>query len=117
MFPFLKEKKVVIRFRFDGDRVTWKDLKIFDKISDKTVKHEELQLVAAHFMVDENDKYLPTPKAIDVLDNLNRKEIEGVLGQFVESLNEAAIPKANGNGSNLLSEAGPAETFPAGQER
>jgi len=115
MFPFQKEKKIVIRFHFDGNQATWKDIKIIEKLTNgATASQEDLQMLAAHFMVDEKGAYLPEEKAIKVLDGLKQAEIMETLKQFTDAIQEALIPKANGSGSSLPSEAGPVEASPSG---
>jgi hypothetical protein len=115
MFPFQKEKKIVIRFHFDGNQASWKDIKTIEKLTNGvTVSQEDLQLLAAHFMVDEKGAYLPEDKAVRVLDGLKQAEIVETLKQFTDAIQEALIPKANGSGLSLPSEAGPVEASPNG---
>jgi hypothetical protein len=118
MFPLFnkKDEPATIRFLFDGDQVSWQDLKIIGRIQQAQASPEDIQLLMAHFLVDEKGKYLPEDKAINALDRLKTKEIQEVTTRFLEAMSEASIPKANGNGSNSHLEAGPAETFPNGSE-
>jgi hypothetical protein len=115
MFPFQKEKKIVIRFHFDGNQASWKDIKIIEKLTNGTpVSQEDLQLLAAHFMVDEKGAYLPEDKAVRILDGLKQAEIMETMTQFTDAIQEALIPKASGNVSSLPSNPGQAEPFPNG---
>ena len=111
MFNFLnKTKPVKIIFLIDmvnrRERMTWKYIKIIDKISARTISQTELQLLAAHFMVDENDVYLPEEKAVAILDDLPQDEVLDVLNQFTASIANSAVNPPNGSGSRLPLELG-----------
>lgn len=118
MFPFQKDKKVVIRFHFDNEqrrkRLTWDDMETIELMQEGQTSARRLKALAARFMVDEQGQFLPNDKALKILGSLTEEEVGDVLTQFVEALNGAAIPKSNGSGSSLPSEAGPAETLPDG---
>ena len=114
-----KDKPVKIRFYFDAEtrrkRLTWDDLETVELMQEGRVSIGRLKELAARFMVDEKNEYLPHEKAVKVLGSLVEADIQDVLTQFVAALNEAAVPKASGNGSNSPSEAGQATPFPDGQ--
>lgn len=107
---FTKDKPVTINFLFDGDEVTWQDLKIITRIQNNAATPEDIQLLMAHFVVDDKGAYIGEEKAVKQLDKLKAKEISEVTTRFLEALQEASIPKASGTSSPLPSEAGPTPT-------
>jgi hypothetical protein len=121
MFPFLKKDKdepVKIRFMFEGERLTWKYLKIWRRLTngESRVPEEEMQALAAHFMVDKDNKYLPEAKAIEILDDLSPADMRDVLQKFAQAISESAVPPTSGSASTSPSDLGQAATLPAGQQ-
>lgn len=121
MFPFLaKEKTVKIRFFFDiqaenRKRLTWDDLETIEGMQNGETSIKGLKQLAARFMADEKNIYLPHEQALKVLGKLGADEISDVLRKFTEALQSAAVNPQNGNGSRSPSEAGQAAgTLPAG---
>ena len=127
---FTKEKTTKIRFHFDQNdgkkRMTWKYLKMWRRLRQGTdskayekdyVYEDDLQLFTARFMVDENNQYFDTQKAIRILDELDQDEIMDAFNRFSLAMQEALLPNPNGSGSSLLSEAGQVETLPIGLQR
>lgn len=119
MLPFLKkeDKPTVINFLFDGEQVSYEDIKILHKLQNGNTDPELLQILMAHFMVDEKGNYLPEEKAIRIIDKLKGKEIADLQAKFLAAFQEASIPKANGRPSNSPSTAGtPASPYPDGSQ-
>lgn len=115
MFPLFKRNEPAkVRFVFDGVHVIWQDIKIIGRIQEQKASPEDIQTLMSHFMVDEKGDWMDEDKAVRLLDRLKQDEIKEVTTKFMEALQEASIPKANGNGSSLPSDPGPAETFPNG---
>jgi len=119
MFAFLKKPETKIDFLIDmqnrRERMTWKYLKIVERMQKGTAGSEDIQILAAHFMVDDKDEYLSEEKAIKILDDLPQDEIIEVLGKFTEAISNSAVPKASGSNSRLPSEVGlAAEKLPNG---
>lgn len=111
MFNLFRDNKPVkINFLIDmvnrRERMTWKYLKIIDKINLKTITQEELQALAAHFMVDERDEYLPHEKAVAILDDLPQDEVIDTLNQFTQAISGSAVNPPSGSGSRLPQELG-----------
>ena len=98
-----------IIFLFDEEkrkkRLRWKDLKIVEKLSKGGASLTDIQSLAARFMANEKREYLPTDKAIEILDELTQDEIEGVLKQFTDAITEAAVPNQIGRQSPSPSQA------------
>jgi hypothetical protein len=115
---FNKEKDVKIKFYFDPDqkRMTWDDMNTLEGISNGDVSSTRIMALAARFMADDNNNYLPHEKALKVLGGLNQDDIEDVLKKFTDALTGAAIPNASGEPSNLPSEVGQATGSPDGSQ-
>lgn len=122
MFPFLnKDKPVKIRFYFGNQaenrkRLTWDDLETIEGMQNGDVSSKGVKQLAARFMADEKNQYLPFDRALKILGALSADDIGDVLRQFTEALNSTAVNPTSGNGSRSPSEAGQAaETLPAGR--
>lgn len=115
MFPFLKkDEPVKIRFMFGKNRMTWDDLNTIELLREGAASSLRLMQLAARFMVDEKNNYLPHDKAQKVLGALNEDDIRDVIAKFTEALNNAALPPTNAPASNSHSEAGADSALPAG---
>ncbi len=119
MLDFLnKNKPVKIRFYFDRD-TNKKRFTVYDQITMERARNgerstERFIVLMSHFMVDDKNEPIPEDKAQRTLVNLTAEDFEKVRDQFVEGMEQAAIPKANGSGSNSTSTAGSEETLPNG---
>lgn len=122
MFDFLsKDKPVKIRFYFENQqqnrkRLTWDDLNTVEMMREGEVSARGLMALAARFMADEKNNYLPHEKAMKILGGLNNEDIQSVLKQFTEGMEQAAVPNMNGSASNLTPKAGSEGTLPAGSQ-
>ena len=67
-----------------------------------------LKRMAAKFMVDNSGKPIPYKQALKIFGELKAEEYNEGLIQFIKTMVEVAIPKANGTPSSLPLEA----TFP-----
>ena len=117
MFDFLsKDKPVKVRFYFDRNqkRMTWDDLNTIEMMREGNVSTRGLMALAARFMADEHNNYLPHDKAMKVLGGLNEDDIKSVLAQFTEAMQGAAVPNTNGSDSNSTSKVGLEEKLPVG---
>lgn len=123
MFPslFNKNQTPKIRFLFNNQaenrkRLTWDDLETIEKLFSGEASTAGLKSLAARFMADDKDQYLPHEQAVKALGKLAADDIQDVLKRFVEAINGAAVNPQSGNGSNLPFVAGQAETLPHGQQ-
>ena len=105
----------LVDMRNRRERMTWKYLKIVERMQKGTASSEDIQILAAHFMVDKRDEYLPEEKAIKILDDLPQDEIIDAIGKFTDAISNSAVPKANGSNLRSPSEVGQvAEKLPNG---
>lgn len=121
MFPFLKkDEPVKIRFYFDREqkRFTWGDLNTIEMIREGEISARRMMALAARFMADDKNQYLPHEKAMKILEGLNEADIADVLKQFWDAISNQAVNPTNGNGSVSPSEVGQAVgTLPDGSTR
>ena len=106
-----------INFRISEQSVnelTWEEYETFERAQDGNVKLRDLRPILARFMADDNGAPLEHKKAMAELATLHLGQIKDVVAQFMNALQNQAVPKANGNSSPLPSEATPASEFPHG---
>ena len=118
MFDFLKkDEPVKIRFLFKDPketrkRLTWDDLETMENLQSGKAGIGALKSLAARFMANEKDEYLPAEQAEKILGKLSADDIQDVLRQFTEALTGAAIPPQSARGLNSPSVVGQAEATP-----
>ena len=84
---------IKIRFKFDGnmqDALTWDDLEIIESGRMGASKN-----VLARFVVDAAGNPMPFEEAKKLMGKLKLSEVSGVLQQFMELVNNAAVNPPN----------------------
>jgi hypothetical protein len=97
--------------------LTWDDRDTLEALNEGEVTSRGLHNLAARFMVDKDNNYLPHAQAKRILGKLTDDEIQVVLGKFAEAIKESAVPNASGRPSPLpTTPASPASVSPIGLE-
>ena len=117
MLDFLKKTepaKKTVRLLLDEKtfrkRMTWKYQKVWKKIKHMSGEDlemdESIQMLIGRYMVNEKNEWLTPQQAIEILDELDPDEQVDVIKKFVSAIQNATIPKVNGSGLTLPSQAG-----------
>jgi hypothetical protein len=91
-----------INFYFSTEvkkNLTWEDRDTIEAWGEGEITSRGLRSLAARFMVNEKNEYLPHRQAMKELGKLTDDEITPVLERFATALQEASVPKANGTPS------------------
>lgn len=95
--------------------MTWEEYEAFENAQEGNIKLKDLRPVLARFMTNGNDLPVDHKKAMKILGELPLPKIKETVEIFMGTLQDSAIPKANGSGSQLPTEAKPADSLsPAG---
>jgi hypothetical protein len=110
---------VEINFYFSNEarkRLTWDDLDTIEMMQEGQVSTRRIRALAARFMTNEGNEYLPFEQAYKSLGKLTEEEITDVLKKFTEAMKGAAVPNPNGGSSKPPSEvAQPSESLPGSE--
>jgi len=90
----------------ESNVLTGKDIETIEMFQEgEQIGSYRIKKLAAKFMVDKEGKPIPYQRAIRMFDDMQAEEYADGLKQFMEAMNEAAIPKVKGTPSKSPSEA------------
>lgn len=80
------------------------DYEAFERAQDGEIKMYRLRPAICRFMVDDNNNPIPHEQAMKMSGKMKVGQYKDFIEKFFATMNDAAIPKVNGNGSKSLTE-------------